>query len=248
MTNVITLFGREIPLYGLFFYLGILLAAVVALLICKKGGLSKWEIVYSGIYSMIGALIGSKLLFILVSLKTIIEMKLSFEAIIKGGFVFYGGLLGGVLGLLIYVKQYKMKFSDFADIYSVCLTLGHAIGRVGCFFAGCCYGIPYKYGYTYTDTHGITPLGVPLLPIQLIESACLLALFFVLLTVYLRKNPKKGTCTGIYILSYSVVRFVLEFFRGDVERGNLWLFSTSQWISILMFLLLLYFFSLSVKI
>lgn len=239
------LFGRQIPLYGVFFFAGIFVAGLIAVLICKYKQVSKFDMVSSGVYTMIGAMIGSKLLFLIVSWKDIMELKTAnnipmsdiLMAVIKGGFVFYGGLIGGALGLIIYTVQYKMKLSDLIDIYAVVLPLGHALGRVGCYFGGCCYGIPHDgaFSVTYTQTAGMTPLGVPLLAVQIIEALVLYCLFWILLGVFMLHSEKTYLCVKIYAVAYSVIRFVLEFFRGDKERGGFLFLSTSQWISILIF-------------
>lgn len=235
MVSNLEIFGKQIPLYGIFFYIGVLAAAVVAVFICKRRSLPKYEIVYSAIFTMIGAVIGAKLLFLIVSLKEIIEEQIPLMAVIKGGFVFYGGLLGGVIGLFIYVKMFKMSLSSFLDVYATVVPVGHAFGRIGCFFAGCCYGIHYDGpgACVYTETVGQTPLNTPLLPVQLIEAACLFVLFAVLLIVYF-KAKNRGIIGGIYLMAYAVIRFVLEFFRGDAERGSFLFLSTSQWISVAM--------------
>ncbi len=151
--------------------------------------------------------------------------------------MFYGGLIGGILGLFIYARQFNMSFIALCDIYAVVVPLGHAFGRVGCFFAGCCYGIPHDgaFSITYRHTDGNTPLGVPLLPVQLIEAACLIILFAVLLAIHFRCHSG-GAVTTTYFIGYSVIRFSLEFLRGDVQRGFLLNLSTSQWISILIFI------------
>ncbi len=227
----IELFGRTIPLYGICFYMGIFLATIAAFLLCKNISFPRWELVYSAIYVLIGALIGAKLLFIIVSWQQIMAYRLSWISIIKGGFVFYGGMLGGAVGLFIYTQIYKEKFRDYVDIYATVLPLGHAIGRIGCFLAGCCYGIPCSFGVIYTETVGQTPLRVRLLPIQLIESACLVVLFVILLFIFFKSN-RGGIVARTYCLLYAILRFVLEFFRGDAERGTLFGLSTSQWICI----------------
>lgn len=231
MESMITILGRDIPLYGIFFYLGIVAAAVLAFLLRRRAGIDAFDIAGSGVYVMIGGILGAKLLFLAVSARQIIQENIPLMAVIKGGFVFYGGLLGGALGLWIYTKQFRMDMGKFADLYTTVLPLGHALGRVGCFFAGCCYGIPWKYGHVYHSTVGMTPLEVPLLPIQLIESGVLLVLFVVQLLLYVR-HPKTWRNTILYISVYPVARFVLEFFRGDVERGVLLGLSTSQWASL----------------
>lgn len=237
MPYYIEILGKQIPIYGICFYCGIFLAALTAMGIVKKRALPAWEIVYSGIYIMIGAMIGAKLLFLIVSIEDIIRLQLPLLSVIKGGFVFYGGLLGGALGLLIYCRKFHMPLRPFLDVYAVVLPLGHAVGRVGCFFGGCCYGMAYDgpFCVIYRETAGQTPLLTPLLPIQLIEAAVLLVLFFLLLTVYYRANTVGGIAL-LYAAAYSVLRFVLEFFRGDQARGSVLWFSTSQWISLAIFI------------
>ena len=236
MNYYITILGRQIPLYGLFFYGGMLLSALAGISICKKRTLPRYEIVYSAVYVMTGALLGSKLLFILVSIKDIIRYSIPILAVIKGGFVFYGGLIGGLIGLCIYTRQFRMPLVPFLDIYATVLPLGHALGRVGCFFGGCCYGMKYDGpGHVvYHQSAGNTPLGVPLLPIQLMEAFFLLLLFLLLL-ILLVWGTHNGTLTVCYTVCYAVLRFILEFFRGDAERGRLGLFSTSQWVSVAIF-------------
>ena len=233
MYNNISFLGIELTLYGLFFYSGIISSVIIGSLLAKNKGIPLFDIFASCAYTMIGAIIGSKLLFILVSLKQIITFKIPFINLIKGGFVFYGGLLGGILGLYIYLKQYKLSKSDFFDIYAVALPFGHAFGRIGCFFAGCCYGVEYNgpFSVTYTESYGMTPVGVPLLPIQILEAFCLVLIFALLLLIYLSCN-KKGVTSVVYLYLYPSVRFILEFLRGDKERGILSFLSFSQIISL----------------
>lgn len=234
----VNLFGKDVPLYGIFFFVGIFFAVSVALLLTKKKNpIPVYDMVCSAVYIMIGAIIGAKLLFILVSLDSIIENKLSLIQVIKGGFVFYGGFIGGLLGLIIYAKQFKMALSPFMDLYATVVPLGHAFGRVGCFFGGCCYGIEHDgfFSVTYTQSaNAATPLHTPLLAVQLIEALALLCLFAVLLVTYLTVK-KKGLTPALYALIYPIIRFVLEFFRGDRERGLFLNVSTSQWISLAIF-------------
>lgn len=232
MFDSIVIFGLDIPLYGLFFYLGISLAAVVAVIIVRKRKIPLFDFVCSAVYACIGGLLGAKLLFVLVSIDQIIEYNVPLLSVIKGGFVFYGGLLGGLLGLWIYAKQFKESVTEYFDIYAIALPLGHAVGRVGCFFAGCCYGLPWEHGYVYTETVGNTPIGIPLFPIQLAEAFFLLILFVIQL-IALKKIHFNGINTYIYFFAYPILRFILEFFRGDSERGTFVYLSTSQWISLI---------------
>lgn len=231
----IKIFEKEIPLYGLLFFLGIGVAAIVAFFLVKKRHRDVFDFVCAAVYVMIGAMIGAKLLFLLVSFKEIIQLKLSFEEIIRGGFVFYGGLLGGVVGLLLYGRQFQVDIIHYADIFAAVLPLGHAFGRIGCFFAGCCYGIPYDGvgSICYQHSNNIfTPIGVELFPVQIVEAACLSVLFIVLIWV-LFHHQKPGRVTKLYLGSYATLRLFLEFLRGDVERGGMLGLSTSQWVSLL---------------
>lgn len=235
MLPFITLFGYRLPSYGICFSAGMALAVVTAVLLSKKRDIQRYDVVYAAVIAGIGGLIGAKLLFILINLPLIIGGQITLYDAFQGGFVFYGGLIGGMLGLFIYVKGYKLDVAEFFDLFATAVPLGHAVGRIGCFLGGCCYGMEYDgpLHCVYTQNIGNTPVGVPLLPIQLIEAALLLCLFVGMLILYNRK-PQKGIQTAVYGLVYSIMRFILEFFRGDAERGGLFGISTSQIISLLL--------------
>lgn len=229
--------GREIPFYSLMTLLGAVSGAIVAVILSKAKKVSLFDLLCSGVYVLFGAFIGAKLLFVLVSLRQIIELGVGIKSLLYGGFVFYGGLLGGGFALYLYIRRYRDEKCLF-DIYATALPLGHAIGRVGCFLGGCCYGIPYDgpLSHTYTESVGLTPIGVPLLPIQLIEAACLLILFAVQLIVFIKKGKNRQWLNfKLYLFAYPVIRFILEFFRGDVERGVFGGISTSQIVSVIIF-------------
>ncbi len=243
MLPYIEIFNHLIPVYGICFFTGMAAAVFVAWRLSFKRDLMGYDVIYSAVIVGVGAIIGSKLMFIAVNLKAIIEYEIPFINVIKGGFVFYGGLIGGIVGLFIYVKSYKLNMVDFFDLFATVLPLGHAIGRIGCFFGGCCYGIEYHgpLSCTYTVNIGNTPLGIPLFPVQLVESFWLIFLFFMLLILYKRK-AKSGTSILVYGFSYSIIRFGLEFLRGDKERGFLLGMSTSQILSLCLGIGLLIFF------
>lgn len=224
----------KIPLYGVFFFVGMLLAACVAVILGKKRKIEFFDFLCAVVYVMIGAAVGAKALFIVVSWKEIVRLKLSLLEIIRGGFVFYGGLIGGATGLFIYGRQFKLKLTDYTDVFATVLPLGHAFGRVGCLFGGCCYGVEYDgvLSVVYESSPNyFTPLGVGLFPTQLLEAVSLLCLFCVLLVLFL-KDKARGYFAPIYLGAYAVLRFVLEYFRGDAERGGFLLCSTSQWIGV----------------
>ena len=245
--SYIDILWLHLPVYGLCWLAGIIVAGGLGFILIKKRKIHHFDYALSALYVIVGALVGSKLLFILVSFQEIIELGLSIWEVFQGGFVFYGGLIGGFLGLLLYCRIHKIKAFEYMDVYAAVVPIGHAIGRIGCHAAGCCYGIPYDgpFSVVYTEVDGAHGyLNTPLLPIQLIEALSL-ALLFVALMILFYRAKKKGVVTAVYFVGYAVIRFVLEFFRGDKERGILFGLSTSQWISILIVIGVVLYFVLS---
>lgn len=237
--------GKDIPFYGLLMIFGFALAVVAAIPRAKKLGIPISEIVYSTIFTIIGALIGAKVLAILTSLQYIIPYLKhggSILTLLQAGFVFYGGFIGGFLALYLYTKAYKEPFGKYLQMYAPSVPLGHLFGRIGCLFGGCCYGMPvsenfpFSVVYQFVDEnywHMVSTVpGQPYLPIQLIEALCLIVVYVI--TEYaFYKSDKKFLPAYIYFFSYGILRFTLEFFRGDAERGFFLGLSTSQIISLL---------------
>lgn len=243
MLPYIQILGRSIPMYSIMAFAGIISAYIYLLLTYKKLGIEKDDCDFSFIYGLIGVFIGAKLLSLLLSLPNIIndfhmlfdDTEKFLQLYIFSGFIFYGGLIGAFVGALIYIKKYKLNPDLFFKLLVPTIPLVHSIGRIGCFFAGCCYGIPVSnsLGICFTKSF-IAPNNVPLLPVQLIESFCNLILFLVL--AHLARRGRKGmTILSVYLISYSIIRFILEYFRYDYYRGFIGCFSTSQLISIAVF-------------
>ena len=140
----------------------------------------------------------------------------------------------GIIGIFIYAKQFKIPFKTLMLILIPVVPLIHAIGRIGCLFAGCCYGMEYN-GFGAITFHNslFAPNNVPLFPTQIIESICNIGIFAILLVTY-KKYLVTYKTIGLYFILYAIVRFILEFFRGDLIRGIYFSLSTSQWISILL--------------
>ena len=150
--------------------------------------------------------------------------------------VFYGGLVGAILMAYLYSRLAKIDFWLYADIFAPAIPLFHAFGRIGCFMAGCCYGIENDWGFVYHNEYLDQSInGVTRLPIQLIEAGFNIIIMLVLVYCDTRRF-KKGSLLGIYFILYPTVRFIDEFFRGDEIRGHLLFLSTSQWISIIIFI------------
>ncbi len=250
MFPYIDFFGRHIPTYGICALIGIAVSAVLIWFMTKnRKDYNKINIVNIPIFAAVGAFIGAHIMYALTRLEVLgyiishsDEFFSSFGnafAMLSewfGGMVFYGGLLGALLAGMIYCKAASVDFSFYADIYAPAIPLFHAFGRIGCFLAGCCYGIESEWGIVYHNDILPEENGVTRIPIQLIESGLnlLLAVVLVLLS---RKKLKNGTLLSSYFVIYAVIRFTDEFFRGDLIRGQLLGLSTSQWISIFIFAL-----------
>ena len=247
MLPLINIFGHDFSVYAICACVGILVALFMAMKTAKRLKVDDNDILSLGLFSAIGIFLGGHLLYALTNFHLIIEffqkldqinsfgLLLNCLVIIFGGQVFYGGLIGGLIAGYIYLKKTKKDASLYAYIAAPFIPLFHAFGRIGCFLGGCCYGVEWEHGITYHNDPIEIANGVPRLPIQLIEAACNFILFGVL--YYLQRKGKcKKTLLYIYLLSYSIIRFVDEFFRGDAYRGFIGPISTSQFISIGVFI------------
>lgn len=213
--------------------LGIVAVLLFSTMRRKRLGLRADDTIHLLMLCIVGALIGAKLLYIVTIIPVIVKYpdilnqpKALMELFING-YVFYGGLIGAFFAAWIYCRKYTVDFTAVGALFAAAAPLFHVFGRIGCFLAGCCYGVAARWGVTYTESLG-APNGIALVPIQLFESAVDLLIFFVVLLY--QRRWLKGSLT-LYLVSYSVCRFILEFFRGDRIRGLLLGLSTSQWIS-----------------
>jgi len=225
--------------YGFLVATGFLLGLVLAVRHARDEGISSNRIVDLGFYILLAAIIGSRLFFIIINAGYYIKNPLDIFKIWKGGLVFYGGVLLAVPTAIWYVKKNGFNICRTADVIAPSIAIGHALGRLGCFFAGCCYGKSAEslpWAVTFTDPESLAQIGVPLHPTQLYESAGEFVNFLILIT--LRKYKSfNGQLFITYLLFYSSLRFIVEFFRGDVNRGFIIpQLSVSQGISALMFL------------
>lgn len=241
MLPYISVLGKTVPTYGILGFVGIVVAICFGVFYFSKFyDIKKEDIFYAAMFAMIGIGIGAKLLYIITILPDLIQnfntldWKNVIPRLLQGGFVFYGGLIGGVIGLYVYSKSFNISFKKLCLILIPVVPIFHSIGRIGCLLAGCCYGMEYNgFGsITFYNTE-LAPIGVPLFPMQVVESICNLIIFIIILLTY---KKFKGTykTIALYAVLYSTVRFILEFFRGDAVRGII-ILSTSQWISIVLF-------------
>ena len=240
------IFGKVIGTYTLFSLMGILCAGVFAYESANKRGISSTEITIMLLYSLTGGLLGAHVLYAVTNIDLLIvfvnnldkidsfSMLLNCLAEIFGGAVFYGGLIGGLITGYIYIRKRKLDMGQYSDIAAASIPLMHLFGRIGCFFGGCCYGVECNVGFTYTHSLIVEANGVRRFPIQLTEAVMNLLIFLVLLYM-LKKLILRGRLIYFYLLIYPVIRFVLEFWRGDDIRGFILGLSTSQFISVFLF-------------
>ena len=248
MYPIVTIFGRPIGTYALSSIVGILLAGWYACRAARRRGVDDNEIIVLLLVSAVGILLGSHVLYALTNLPALLRYlsesaNLSlgdwFRGLLPyvGGAVFYGGLLGGLAAGALYLRIRRLPFAAYADIAAPAIPLFHAFGRIGCFLGGCCYGIPWEGGITYTRALSPEANGVARFPVQLLESALLFALFFLLAALF-RRGALRAKLLALYLAVYAVLRFLLEFLRGDAIRGVYFGLSTSQWISLAILLAL----------
>jgi phosphatidylglycerol:prolipoprotein diacylglycerol transferase len=193
------------------------------------------------LWVLLGGFMGAKLLYLIVNAKTI-NYGSGLLSILTQGYVVYGGIIGGIIATLVYCKIKGIGILDCLDLLAPSVALAQGFGRIGCFLAGCCWGAETRTWFAVIfPEDSIAPDGVPLIPAQLV-SAALCFLLFVILQRYSIRAFSKGELFGLYLLLYSIGRFCIEFFRGDVDRGNIGVLSTSQFIAIFVLIIGVIFF------
>ena len=229
--------------YGFLLAIGFLIALKVAARRAEKIGVETRMTMDLGLYILISALVGAKLLLVIVNWE---HMQHDPWSLVRSGGVFYGGLLGALAVSAWYFRKHRLPAWKMADVMAPSVALGHGIGRLGCFAAGCCYGKPTDsfLGVTFTSDYAhqivAVPLGIALHPTQLYEAGA----EFLILTFLLWLSTRKrfdGQIFWTYIGLYAAARFVIELFRGD-PRGFVFdgALSTSQFIALLMLAMTLF--------
>ena len=217
-----------LPMYGLCTMAGTIFALLAVFRLRRKGSpITEDNLLDALIWAILLGFLCSKLLYFIVDPPQMPHSWSEVWDLISAGLVFYGGLLGGLLGLVFVSRKTGKHLLTYGDLMAPCFCLAHAGGRVGCLMAGCCYGM------AYSGPCAVVLNGVSRLPTQLMEAAFLVILSFVLMIIY-RKKPRRGAVTGWYMVLYAVWRFIIEFFRAD-ERGTVGPLSTSQFISLFIF-------------
>lgn len=237
--------NAHIGTYGLMVAVGAIALILMASHLEKLRGYLPFDYISSLGWVASFALAGSVLVFAISNIPYLTSVLFSIgsyentldflEALLAAfqGMVFYGGMLGALLGYWIWLKRSGRPKGDYWDMFAVCLPLFHGFARIGCFLGGCCYGVECDFGITYTISRVDISNGVPRFPVQLLESALEFALFGALYILY-RKRSAQSQLIWIWAIAYPTIRFFDEFLRGDYYRGFFGPFSTSQWISLIL--------------
>ncbi|WP_238918103.1 prolipoprotein diacylglyceryl transferase [Clostridium sp. YIM B02555] len=224
------IFGIQIKSYGLMIAIGIIVAAALFINKGKKKGFNEDHLLNLIIFAVIGGIIGGKGLFIITEIADIIKdpkVLLDFGY----GFVIYGAIGGGALAIYLYCRKKSWDIIEMLDMTVPGLAIAQGFGRIGCFLAGCCYGAKTTLPIGVEFPEGsLAPAGVHLHPTQIYSSIFDFAMGLFLL-YYSKKTKQRGKTMGMYLIIYSIGRFIVEFLRND-PRGNVGILSTSQFIAI----------------
>lgn len=218
-----------IPTYALMATIGLCVVVMILFL-----NLEKMELTFNDllIYLLAAAGFGfvfSRIMFVIAMLPSMekISVKGLLDNLLGGGIVFYGGLFGVLVAIFVVSKVRGKDVKKVLDFVALTIPIFHAFARIGCLLAGCCYGKVWNWGIMLWGEEGVIRF-----PVQLFESIANIFIF-ILLYCYSRKRHTYKNCMWIYLCSYALCRFVLEFYRGDEIRG-IWLgLSTAQWVSII---------------
>jgi phosphatidylglycerol:prolipoprotein diacylglycerol transferase len=225
--------------YGALMALAFIAGLRMAVVRARARGLNPERVLDLGILVIIAAVVGAKLLLLIVDFRSMIRDPAQLISLARSGGVFYGGLVLAVGSAFWYLRRHALPFWTTCDVFAPGIALGHVIGRVGCLMAGCCFGhatsVPWAITFHDEFAAGFvgTPLEVPLHPTQLYEAGAELLILVVLLVMERRGRSFAGRTLWTYLALYAVSRFVIEFFRGDA-RGAVGALSTSQAISIVL--------------
>lgn len=240
--------GIVISTYALLLTIGFIISLRMTTRFAAEDGLPQAKIYELGVYAFVSGLLGTRLLMILVNWRDVLGHSarfFTFDVVHSVGH-YLGGFLTALALSAILVRVWRLPWGKTADAFAPGLALGNVMGRIGCFASGCCWGKTTNswLGVTFTERahqmNGV-PIGVALLPTQLIEAAANLGIF-VLLILLRKRRAFDGQIIIAYMMLYSLERFVVEFWRDD-PRGQVMSVSTSQFISLLMFPVALTFYS-----
>lgn len=219
------MFDTQIPIYGIMILLSLLTNVVIVWIIYKKYNFTRDEIIGALVYENIGIIAGAKILTYFQTYKSYKEFD--FWSL---GFSSYGGVIGALFFLILFACQFKKSKKEMLFTFMPSIPFMYAIGKIGCFFAGCCYGIKYNGIGSVVYTHSlVAPNEVNLLPIQLIETISFTVIFLYMMNETL-KNRFRWKTLGISFILCGFTKFLLDYLR--MSHQNIWI-SSSQIISMM---------------
>lgn len=235
----ITLGNKTISAYMIMALIGVFAAGIFSISRFKKED-DKMELLVALLWSGVGLMVGGHLLYAITNMTGIINSIRNGDGFMTllmyfSGNVFYGGLIGSYAAFLLYFRIKKKDICRYIDEGALFIPLFHVFGRIGCFLSGCCYGAECEVGFIYKYSIIEAANGVRRFPVQLVEAAGNLLIFLLLYYLY-KRGTLRYRLIYLYFMIYPILRFVLEFFRGDSYRGFLFSLSTSQIISIFVFI------------
>ncbi|MCX6558248.1 MAG: prolipoprotein diacylglyceryl transferase [Candidatus Aminicenantes bacterium] len=211
--------------YGFLFAFGVLLAILLAFSKAKKENIDLNIFADFIFYILILSLLGAKLWLLVSNFDYYLKYPAEIKYLLTSGGAFYGGLIFGAVFAVWFIRRHHLSYRQLGDIAGPSIALGHFLGRLGCFAAGCCWGreaghFPLAVTFSSTKANFLTgvPLHIPLYPTQLFEALLNFTNFVILYFAY-KKRTFQGQIFALYILNYSLIRFTVEYFRGDSDRG-----------------------------
>ena len=222
--------------YGFCIMLGVIAAYLYGAWLGKtRSGIGKDDLADIAFWGIIIGFLAARALYIIVEFPSFLADPMPY-LLTTSGFVFLGGLIGAAATAYVVCRKRGIDVAACFDLLACAIPLAHAFGRIGCFFYGCCFGAVHEHGgflcfrFPEGSPAGMAGQGQPVFAAQLVESSALFALWGLLWTLHKRiRVPGMMAC--VYAAGYGMLRFALEFLRGDVARGHVGALSTSQWIS-----------------
>lgn len=205
--ELFTIGNITIYTYGLCVAAGFFVALQYVVAKSKNIGISKNQIYDLFFYLILSGILGARIFYVLININYFIKNPIEIVQVYKGGLVYYGGFLSAVIFGIFYLYKKNINIKKILDLFAPALALGHVFGRIGCFFSGCCYGKETDFFLAINNRY----------PTQLFEGFGNLIIFIILNNFYKKKNTD-GTVFILYLFLYSLLRFFIEFLRGD-DRG-----------------------------
>jgi phosphatidylglycerol:prolipoprotein diacylglycerol transferase len=216
-----------LPTYGFLFATGVVLSWLWFIRRTRRMGLPEEQLFNLTFYSVLAGILGAKFLLIAIDWRTYLAHPVEILGTLRSAGVLMGGVLAAAVTFYFYCRKQGLPVFELADAVVSPLALAQALGRLGCFSAGCCWGVgvdpDHPLAVVFTDPRAReqtgVPLDLPLFPTQLTEMFSDLLLVVLLTVMWRRRTRPAGTVFWTYVLLYSVGRSFIEFWRGDIHRG-----------------------------